>query len=810
MQKNIKEPKSKKLNQQNKLKKALYPKNTKPIEFETYIGIANLKAKKKKNTKPKNKAKNDTISLNPSRKTKNRNISQNYQTNKSQNKSNILELDYLNFSRIDLGLRKLNSSFEEDMFNSKIFIKEKKELVSYRYNGVESSFDNSKTESNSNLNNNNINYIRESKEKLLKTPSTLCNYYDKSEATTSQKKNNINNNFNNINNKNIEIKNELRKNLDKLYEETKNDGIEYINVNKKNNSQNQNQNVINWKLKDSIKIKKEKEKEKKEEDYSKTLNENKKELNKLIFDIKRDFAKNQSQKKYSNNLMENYLNSKIVKPKKSFNTSSSKKNYVSNKLGVIPKEISKTLKYTNDNININYNTNNNTQDINSLINVNFNSTTNNNNNNNNKNIIINKKANNTTNGVYYLNINKNAKNYKHSSHSGQKPIILCYDQIKYDSYFVTPKNAKKIKKGKKVQTSTKSTKFDSNSRGVGNNTNNNKDINSKNQSNKSNKNSDFNIIVNNLIKTKNKSFNKNLNNNFNNNFYNKNKNNKNNNNNRIIYINNNLKNHKSSSLLIRQPGALSSTKGGTSQKSNSNINTILQLLNSGVKKNSDLLQDLLSKINYSNAKSPLKKYKSSNALKISKTLTENNILNRMQVTPKYNKIPKGSNALTTTLVKRNIYIGSNGKNNNKGIKYHNSTVKKNNKQFFGSSNNYKDIFTNLFNHKTQSDFKTNKYFVLNNSNINSNNTNKYNNNNEYGNDKHIKQKLLDRMNNATNNGWHYVFRGNKNSNNNNKNNGNKKVLMENLSEIMKSPDKKDFINNDTIISNESDDDKEKK
>ena len=81
----------------------------------------------------------------------------------------------------------------------------------------------------------------------------------------------------------------------------------------------------------------------------------------------------------------------------------------------------------------------------------------------------------------------------------------------------------------------------------------------------------------------------------------------------------------------------------------------MQLLNSGVKKNSDLLQDLLSKINYSNAKSPLKKYKSSNALKISKTLTENNILNRMQVTPKYNKIPKGSNALTTTLVKRNIY-----------------------------------------------------------------------------------------------------------------------------------------------------------
>jgi len=206
MKKYVKEPKSKKVNQQNKLKKALYPKNSKPIEFETYIGINNIKAKKKKNTKSKQKSKKEKISPIPSRKTKNRNISENYQTNKSQNKSNILELDYLNFSRIDLGLRKLNSSFEEDMFNSKIFIKEKKELGSYRYNGVESSFDNSKTDTNINLNNNN--YIKESKEKLLKTPSTLCNYYDKSEATTSQKKNSINN----INNNNI--KNELRKNLD--------------------------------------------------------------------------------------------------------------------------------------------------------------------------------------------------------------------------------------------------------------------------------------------------------------------------------------------------------------------------------------------------------------------------------------------------------------------------------------------------------------------------------------------------------------------------------------------------------------------
>ena len=59
--------------------------------------------------------------------------------------------------------------------------------------------------------------------------------------------------------------------------------------------------------------------------------------------------------------------------------------------------------------------------------------------------------------------------------------------------------------------------------------------------------------------------------------------------------------------------------------------------------------------------------------------------------------------------------------------------------------------------------------------VNSNNGNKYNNNNEYGMNKHIKQKLLDRMNNAFNNGWQYVYKVNRNNNNNK---GNKKVLME--------------------------------
>ena len=78
-----------------------------------------------------------------------------------------------------------------------------------------------------------------------------------------------------------------------------------------------------------------------------------------------------------------------------------------------------------------------------------------------------------------------------------------------------------------------------------------------------------------------------------------------------------------------------------------------------------------------------------------------------------------------------------------------------------------------------------------------------------GMDNHVKQKLLDRMNNATSNGWQYLIRGN-NNNNNNKNNKKQKILIENLSEIMKSPEKKDFIDNNTIISNESEDEIENK
>ena len=832
MKKYLKEkPIPKKINNQNKLKKVLYPSNSKPITLETNAYQNNKKLSKKKVNKQNKKIKNDTTSPSSRKVQTNKNTKNTHLTNKSLNNNTFLELDYLNFSKIDLGFRKLNSSFDEDIFGSNIFKEEKNKLVSNRYNEVDSSIDTIKTNSNNN-------YIQESKENLLKTPSTLCNYYDVSEAATSKKKVNDENNNNNSNNKN-----ELRKNLDKLYENSKSNDIKYISVNTKN------QNIVNWRLKDSIKITKnkssttnlkEKEKEKKENDFPK--NNEQKEINKQL---KQNNSKNNSKNKqilnqnnkiikyeiqFKNILMENYLNSKIKKRKRSFNMSSSKKNNDINVPSIQKEFIAKTLKYTNNsstksihiqnntigmnNHTLKNNNPNNSKSKNSIINVNFNKTitgvlmnTNNSNMSNRGNNIGNQKTNNTTNGIYYNSIKKGT-NYKKGKHSGQqKPIILCYDQMKYESYFVTPKNTNKITKGK-VQTSNKSTKFDSNSGGaeggIGNTKKNSNNINNNN----------YNIFVNTLSKTKNKSFNKN------NIYHNYNSTNnklaKNNN-----YINNNkyekakvnLKN-KSSSLLVKK-------QNGITYKnidSNSNINNILRILNSGGKENSQLLENLLKKVNNSNTKSPLKKYKSSNALKISKTLTEENILYRMQVTPKYYKIPKGGNAYTT-LAKKNKFINSNekaGTQNLKNIKYNNSSIKKN-CQIMRSNNNYKDILNNLFKHKTQSDFKTNKYYILNSSNVNSNNTKSNNNNekkylnnendNDYGMDKHVKQKLLDRMNNASNS-WQYIFRGNNNKGNNN--NDNKKVLIENLSEIMKSPDKKDFINNNTIISNESEEEIEKK
>ena len=55
---------------QNKLKKALYPKTTKPITLETYIGLNNQKVQTRKNIN-KNKRHKKSNKYNKYKKTKN-------------------------------------------------------------------------------------------------------------------------------------------------------------------------------------------------------------------------------------------------------------------------------------------------------------------------------------------------------------------------------------------------------------------------------------------------------------------------------------------------------------------------------------------------------------------------------------------------------------------------------------------------------------------------------------------------------------------------------------------------------------------
>ena len=325
----IEKPKQKKINNQNKLRKVLYPSNSKPITYEMNTGKNKQKSNKKRINTNDKKIRNETTSPSSrnAQKNKNKNAKNTKAINKSLNNNTFLELDYLNFSKIDLGLRKLNSSFDDDIFGSNIFKDEKNKIVSNRYDGIDSSIDTIKIETQNN------NYIEESKENLLKTPSTLCNYYDISEAASGTKKKNNEKEIENSNNKN-----ELRKNLDKLYENSKNDDIKYISVNTKA------PNVVNWKVKDSIKITKNKsstlnlkENEKKEKENNKNINNNNTNNNnnntnnsnqKEINNKNKNNSKNKQIQKhsnlnneihYKNNLMENYLNSKIQKRKGSCN-----------------------------------------------------------------------------------------------------------------------------------------------------------------------------------------------------------------------------------------------------------------------------------------------------------------------------------------------------------------------------------------------------------------------------------------------------------------------------------------------------------
>ena len=159
------------------------------------------------------------------------------------------------------------------------------------------------------------------------------------------------------------------------------------------------------------------------------------------------------------------------------------------------------------------------------------------------------------------------------------------------------------------------------------------------------------------------------------------------------------------------------------------------------------------------------KNNSFNHMKISKTLTEHNILNFIQATPK----SKNSFLSSLTTVTKNG--GYNNMNNN-----HNK------KNCYTSSAKMNPVNPHLtmirvVKAKTQSALKSTSNGLLLKANVQS------------GYDKDVKQKLLDRMNKATKGNWNCLCNNNNNTNNTNKKVDDKKKLIENISAIIQTPNK---------------------
>ena len=169
----------------------------------------------------RNRANNPTIKM-INNKRRSVSVSEKNALNETQIKKNIsfdnsLELDYLNFSQIDL--YKYNQSFEDDIFTPNNY---KKRIVEERYQNSESTMNDNSTI----IKNDEVNYNIEEqklstndKSHIINTPSTMCNYYDQS----TNKKLNSNNDKDRT-----EINNEIKKNLSQYYN--------------KNNEQNENNN----------------------------------------------------------------------------------------------------------------------------------------------------------------------------------------------------------------------------------------------------------------------------------------------------------------------------------------------------------------------------------------------------------------------------------------------------------------------------------------------------------------------------------------------------------------------------------------
>ena len=602
----------------NKLKQALNQNNQKPITLETF-------AQSKKNIKLKNQQKYKSMS----EKKKNK-----YEEKELLSRS--IEIDYLNFTQMMIDENELILS------NSISFSRLENEYnkrINNRYEDCESSLNSIEIEDQIKKKNN---------DELIKTPSTVCNYYTNSELTSSIKVKDNNNH--------------IRKNLNKIYNQM---SVEKDKKTIKSNIQKEKNykkipNKINQQKKGMafLNVKKNKLEEKK----NKTLisNINKKKNNSRQ---KRDKSKKEEKKNNTNtnfyhgiSLFSNYMNSP-------YNT----KNKNNNNLN-IEKDKRKIIKSRTASMDC--------LKHNSKI-----SSTSGFNNYNNSTLKVNQN-----NSLNYNLINNEKRKNKNSQ---QKPITLCFDQMKYDNYFITP-------------------------------TNNNKTLEGKRKS-----------LTNNKL-------NKNLNN--------------------FPYKNSNK---SASAIKVESKYHNKSASFCNVNKNNSNKNNEKKLKSShsSIKLNNNV------------------KNKTHNPLKISKTLTEKTILNIIQKTPKNSKMSFLSSI--SSLKKTNYNSSAKTQKVLPFENYTNIKIYSNFSVFQGNKA------------KTQSELKQRKYlnFGSGNSKNNNNYNNPYNNqnNNNSNFEKNVKQKLIDRMNSAMKNNWNYLYPHQEIES--------KKILIQDISEIIQTPNKDNYFEN---------------
>ena len=709
------------------------------------------------------------------------------------------DFDYLNFSDIDIDLIKKISSCEKDIFKPELFPKQQDKnnnIVQNRYNMIDTSFDTNEQEEMVNKNvdeymdiNNNI---------LIKTPSTICNYYDIDSAQKNIKNNIIKEKKKN---KQIKISNNCVLNYNNpIYTQRTKKPKYYSSSNVKilQNSKKKynNTNTGLYKNKKSaMDLNSNRTRIKPKEIMTPII----KEKNKVIrIQTNNNNNKINSQHKIiNNNLVKSYIESNKKNLSNNNKTHSNKnKKYLSIKQysDYISSQVIKRDKRDKKNSNCNFTFNN---DITQYLKK--------------KKSIpdLYNSINEIKENINNLNPNTLDESREKQNNKKQKPIMLYLNKPKYNSYFKTPKCINSEKKGKKCINSVESYKENNlrnNNTNIPNYTGRNyqkscettrRDIVvvRKKKKNKS-------CLINDCTKSISSKIDADIvNNNSNSNkinitFHN--------------YINDcldkpiikvNLKKHlKSSSQLIKfinvnSKSIKSKTKESTKSKNSGSSNK--SFINSCPKNKvnpSQLIKELLTKRQL--LKSPTQSKNNNSMLKISKTSKENSALfinrTKSKITAKSNRAKKVDN---NSSLQKKVLIGSINTKKYYSKKFENTKNSGSNKLDRNIQNKIFNKNTKTKNYiipKASSNIKVNKYIKKeeNKENI------LINENEEYGMEKRVKQKLIDRMNKVTKNTFGNIW-GNKKKN-------------DSISEIIKSP----FINkeysnthknfyNKRIISNEN-------